>query len=301
MSTEPKTEVAKTQPKKNEIVEAVLQKVVALESMGELKIPINYSPENALKSAMLILSDLPTSKDDKRLALETCPKESIANTLFDMVIQGLSPMKKQCYFIVYGGKLTLSKSYTGTMAIAKRVADIKSITANVIYKKDEFVYATDPLSGFKKLVSHKQVLDNIDINEIVGAYAVVLFNSGESFIEPMTIKQIETSWLQGATKGNSPAHKNFRDEMCKKTAIGRACKMIINSSSDADMYRDEEFEASPVDPAKEKRSEKTSNAGTEDITFTVVEPVEEKKPEEIPPVTNEPTAETKTIQPNLGF
>lgn len=298
MSTEPKTEVAKTQPKKNEITDSVLHKVNSLTAMGELKVPTDYSPENALKSAYLILNDMQISG---KPLFEVCTKESIANALLDMVVQGLSPMKKQCYFIPYGQKLTLSKSYTGTMAIAKRVADIKSITANVIYKKDEFVYATDPLSGFKKLVSHKQVLENIDINEIVGAYAVVLFNDGESFIEPMTIKQIETSWLQGATKGNSPAHKNFRDEMCKKTAIGRACKMIINSSSDADMYRDEEIEAEPIDLAKEKRSEKTSSAGMEEVSFTIVEPVEEKKADEIPTVTNEATAETKTMQPNLGF
>jgi recombination protein RecT len=290
MKEETKKEVA-VAPKKTEITDSVLVKVNSLNSMGELKLPVDYSPENALKSAYLILNDMQVSG---KPVLEVCTKESVANALLDMVVQGLSPMKKQCYFIPYGGKLTLSKSYTGTMAIAKRVAPIKSITANVVYKNDEFAYATDPLSGFKKLVSHKQVLENIDINDIRGAYAVVLFNDGESFIEPMTMKQIETSWLQGATKGNSPAHKNFRDEMCKKTAIGRACKMIINSSSDADMYRDEEIE--PIDNAKEKRAEKTADSGTEEVSFTVVEPVVEEKP-----VENAPTTEPNAMQPNLGF
>jgi recombination protein RecT len=276
--SESKTPVA-IATKKNEITEQVLQKVNSLQSVGELKIPNDYSPENALKSAYLILIE---QKDrDNKPVLESCSKESIANTLFDMVIQGLSPMKKQCYFIPYAGKLTLSKSYAGTMAIAKRVAKIESITANVIYKKDEFVYQTDPVSGFKKLVSHQQRLENIDINEIVGAYAVIKFMDQTSFIEPMTMKQIQTSWMQGPTKGTSPAHKNFPDEMCKKTAINRACKMIINSSSDSDMYNEFDSPESP-DLAKEKRDEKTASKteAAETIEFEVVEQTPETKVDE---------------------
>lgn len=276
--SESKTPVA-IATKKNEITEQVLQKVNSLQSVGELKIPNDYSPENALKSAYLILIE---QKDrDNKPVLESCSKESIANTLFDMVIQGLSPMKKQCYFIPYAGKLTLSKSYAGTMAIAKRVAKIESITANVIYKKDKFIYQTDPVSGFKKLVSHEQQLENIDINEIVGAYAVIKFMDQTSFIEPMTMKQITQSWMQGPTKGTSPAHKNFPDEMCKKTAINRACKMIINSSSDSDIYNEFDSPESP-DLAKEKRDEKTASKteAAETIEFEVVEQTPETKVDE---------------------
>lgn len=285
--SESKTPVA-VATKKTEITDSVLQKVNSLQSVGELKIPNDYSPENALKSAYLILSE---QKDrDNKPVLESCSKESIANTLFDMVIQGLSPMKKQCYFIPYAGKLTLSKSYAGTMAIAKRVAKIESITANVIYKKDEFVYQTDPVSGYKKLVSHQQRLENIDINEIVGAYAVIKFMDQTSFIEPMTMKQIQTSWMQGPTKGTSPAHKNFPDEMCKKTAINRACKMIINSSSDSDMYNEFDSPESP-DLAKEKRDEKVKEKtdAAETIEFEVVEQTPETKVNE--------KKESKTIDP----
>ena len=285
--SESKTPVA-VATKKTEITDSVLQKVNLLQSVGELKIPNDYSPENALKSAYLILIE---QKDrDNKPVLESCSKESIANTLFDMVIQGLSPMKKQCYFIPYAGKLTLSKSYAGTMAIAKRVAKIESITANVIYKKDEFVYQTDPVSGFKKLVSHQQRLENIDINEIVGAYAVIKFMDQTSFIEPMTMKQIQTSWMQGPTKGTSPAHKNFPDEMCKKTAINRACKMIINSSSDSDMYNEFDSPESP-DLAKEKRDEKVKEKteAAETIEFEVVG----EKPKTI----IDEKKESKTIDP----
>jgi len=260
-----------TAPKKTEITDQVLQKVNSLTSIGELKIPDGYSPENALKSAYLILNDMQVSG---KPVLDVCSRESIANALFDMVVQALSPMKKQCYFIPYGNKLTLSKSYAGTMAIAKRVAPIKSIAANVIFEGDEFIYEIDPLSGRKKIVVHKQILSNIDQNKIVGAYAVILMDDGESFIEPMTMKEIETSWMQGATKGNSPAHKNFRGEMCKKTAIGRVCKMIINSSDDSDLYKggfDEE--ENEKDTAKDQREAKKAASNIEEVTFEEVKEV----------------------------
>ena len=69
-----------------------------------------------------------------RPALEVCTRESIANSLLDMVVQGLSPAKTQCYFIVYGNKLQMNRSYFGTQAVLKRLTNVKDIWSNVIYE-----------------------------------------------------------------------------------------------------------------------------------------------------------------------
>ena len=82
------------------MVDTVLSKIKDFEEAGELKLPTNYSAANALKSAWLILQE--TKDRNDKPALVVCTKESVANALLDMVVQGLSPMKKQCYFIVYG-------------------------------------------------------------------------------------------------------------------------------------------------------------------------------------------------------
>lgn len=274
--TETPTAPAPAETKKNAITDQVLKKVTALTSIGEMKIPENYSPENALKSAFLILND---QKVNSKPVLEACTKESIANCLFDMVIQGLSPMKKQCYFIPYADKLTLSKSYTGNMMLAKRVGGAKSITATLIFKKDNFKFEIDPATGYKKLKDHKQELENIDINEIKGVYATIVMEDGYSFIEVMTMKEIETSWMQGATKGNSPAHKNFRGEMAKKTVINRACKLLVNSSDDADLYSD--FEASPEakEIAKDIVEEETTFVNFEEVKDKIESPTGNPMPE----------------------
>jgi recombination protein RecT len=37
--------------------------------------------------------------------LQACTRDSIANALLDMAVQGLNPAKKQGYFIAYGKQL----------------------------------------------------------------------------------------------------------------------------------------------------------------------------------------------------
>jgi len=216
------------------ISDGVLNRVKELEKEGNLQFPANYSYSNALKSAWLILQE--TVDRDKKPVLQTCSKESIANTLLDMVIQGLSPVKKQCYFIPYGGKLQLSRSYMGTVAATKRLKGVKNVIANIIYEGDEFAYQLDLETGEKKITKHEQSFENIDNTKIKGAYAIVVTEDGiPNHVEVMNIGQIKKSWNQGAAKGNSGAHNNFSDEMAKKTVISRACKMFINTSDDSDL------------------------------------------------------------------
>ena len=219
------------------ITDSVLAKITSFQSNGTLVLPKDYSPENALKSAYLLLVE--TVDKDKRPVLESCTKESIANALLDMVVQGLNPVKKQCYFIAYGNKLSISRSYQGTVAMAKRVG-LKSIVANVIYDKDQFAYEIDKETGLKRIVTHVQDFTNIDIEAIKGAYAIVTMDDGTKTVEIMNIIQIKRAWMQGAAKGNSGAHTGFTDEMAKKTVIARACKSIINSSDDSYLFSDED-------------------------------------------------------------
>ena len=217
-------------PVEKNIKEEVGKKIAAMTESNELFMPTDYSPENALKAAWLELQHV----EDKshNLALTVCTKPSIANALLDMVVQGLTPAKSQCYFVVYGKELTLMRSYMGTVSVAKRFSDVVDVFANVIYEGDKFSYVIDPETGLKKITTHEQSFENIDIDKIKGAYAVVLRKEADNYVEIMTMDQIKKAWNQGAAKGSSPAHKNFTDEMAKKTVINRACKMFINTSND---------------------------------------------------------------------
>jgi recombination protein RecT len=208
-----------------------LSKVNSLKEIGGVSLPPDYSAENALRSAWLILQDM---KDKANLpVLKTCTSDSIANALFNMVVQGLNPVKRQCSFIVYSDKLTMQREYAGSIALARRYSSMKNIYAGVIYKGDVFEYAIDTTTGMKKITAHAQRMENLDDAKIMGAYAVVTFEDGGVNTEIMTMAQIQKSWEQGPTKGKSPAHTNFPGEMAKKTVINRACKLLIAASDDS--------------------------------------------------------------------
>lgn len=250
------------------ISDSVLARVKELESNNQIHFPQNYSYQNALKSAQLILQE--TVDRDKKPVLLSCSKESIANALFDMVIQGLSPAKKQCYFIAYGGKLQLQRSYFGTTAVMKRLAGVKDVFSNVIYEKDDFAYEIDLDTGTKRIVKHEQSFENIDPTAIKGAYAVIVKQDGTKYVEVMNMKQIRAAWNQGQTKGSSGAHTNFSDQMAMKSVINRAAKMFINTSDDSDLlieaFQQSDEEERPLlgTAAKEQI---THNANAETIGF----------------------------------
>jgi recombination protein RecT len=251
-----------------DITTQVLQKVQAFEKSGELRIPKDYSPENALKGAMLVLNELKTK--DGSPALQYCSKTSIAQALLKMVVEGLSVLKKQGYFIAYDKELTWIRSYQGSIALAKRVAEVKEVNAVVVYQNDLFEYGIDVKTGRQVIYKHDQKLGNIANDKIIAAYAIVIYKDGSTDATIMSMDEIRTAWNQGAPKGNSPAHKNFTQEMAKKTVINRACKTPINSSTDVILVGgyDEENDEAPTIDIKHEIIEDTAS---QPITFEISE------------------------------
>jgi len=73
------------------------------------------------------------------------------------------------------------------------------------------------------------------------------------------------------SKGNSPAHKNFADQMAIKTAINRACKLLISSSDDSVLYDPlEDDKAIDVTDANVQHEIKKT-ANKESLDFSKVE------------------------------
>ena len=282
-----------------DITDSVNNNLNRLQDDG-LVLPANYNASNALKSAFFKLQEV---KDKNgRAALDVCTKDSIANSLLDMVVQGLSPAKTQCYFIVYGTQLQLNRSYFGTQAVLKRLNNVKDIWANVIYQDDVFDYEND--RGREKLISHKTAFENRD-KEIVGAYAVVLTADDEEILTVMTRKEIEASWSQSKT--GQAVHKKFPQEMAKRTVINRAAKAFINTSDDSDLLvqsinNSTENEYDEDRPLKEinPQHEIDQNANKEVLDFTPepeTAPVYEESKEELEPVL-EPVKQPEPVTSN---
>lgn len=213
------------------IVDSVQKRIVGMQNSGSIELPNNYSVGNALKSACLILQE--TQTKDKEPVLQACTQESIANSLLDMATQGLNPSKGQCYFIAYGNKLTMSRSYLGTIALTKRIKGVKDVKGYAVYKDDKFELGFDILAGKQKILEFCPSL-NRDSKNLIGAFALILGENEILHTEYMDINQIHNAWNRGNMKGNSGAHKNFADQMAIKTVINRACKFYVSTSDDSD-------------------------------------------------------------------
>lgn len=216
------------------ITDNVLNRINKMQTEGSLQIPDNYSPENALKSAYLKL--LETKDKDNKPVLQTCTQESIANSLLEMVVQGLNPMKNQGYFIPYGNKLTFTRSYLGTIAITKRLPGVKDVKGYAVYKDDEFETEFDLLTGSLKVKKYTPNVKNRNPKDLIGAFALIIGEEDILHMEYMDMDQIRAAWNMGAMKGNSGAHKQFPDQMAIRTVINRACKMYANTSDDSDIF-----------------------------------------------------------------
>jgi len=239
-----------TQEKKNapivekSVVDIVSEKVSEFLRSGQLDLPKNYSVDNALKSAYLILNTV-EDKDHNKVMIDgkltgVCTKASIANAILDMVIQGLNPGKRQCYFIAYAKTLVCQRSYFGSMAVAQMVNPIiKDWGFNVVYEGDIFKYGIH--NGKASVIEHVQELENIDRSKIVATYAMALDKDGNPIkTEIMTIDEIHKAWSmskmkpiddKGEVKPES-THGRFARDMALKTVINKTAKFIINASSD---------------------------------------------------------------------
>lgn len=248
-------EKASTAALAREMVDSVQEKISALEEGNGINFPPNYSVANALRTAWLQIQEV---KDlNNRSALEVCTRESIANALLYTVVQGLSPAKKQVYYIVYGNQLQARRSYFGTMAATKRIPGVLDVWADVVYEGDKFTASKKHGGWF--VAEHESSPENIDPEKIKYAYAVVEQEDGESYTEIMTWAQIQKSWSKSRSKDQT-VHKEFPDQMAKRTVINRACKMFFNTSDDSDMMIEafnatgDHFEAEAVEAEPKEKA-----------------------------------------------
>lgn len=217
----------------NQLIDYVGGTINQMQQDSGLVLPSNYSVSNALNTAYLMLSDRSNGPSfiDK-MNREEITKISVVRSLQDMVLQGLSPVKNQGYFIQYGSQLSWSRSYFGSVAIVERQPEVQGKPiANVVYEGDTLELGTDDM-GRVTVDKFEHSFANQD-NPIIGAYARINFKDGHSEFTVMTKKEIDQSWSHRKNRGK--VQQEFPQEMAKRTVLSRAAKFVINTSSDNDL------------------------------------------------------------------
>jgi recombination protein RecT len=246
------------------IADTVQNRVNALVTAGRLNLPPDYSLGNAMSSAFLKLQK--TKDRNGKPVLEACTKESIANTLLDMAIMGLSMSKDQCYPIAYGTELTCFVSVWGKIAAFKRLKGVEGDpVANLIYEGDEV--ELDNTNGELSIAKHVQKWESVVGGKITGAYASVKFN-GQKRWAVLPMREILEGWSKSQADKN---HAQFTGEFAKRSALNRLMKSIIKTTSDKDILaevldenekRQFDFESTGevVETVKKQATEQTATA-----------------------------------------
>lgn len=268
--------VTKQQPK---LTDLVLDRINQMQNTQNLSLPKNYNASNALNAAFLELQKV--QDRNHRPALEVCSRDSVVKSLLDMTLQGLSPAKDQCYFIVYGNELQMQRSYFGTVAAVKRIDGVQKVRAEVVHQDDQFeIGSNDDMELVVKKFVPK--FENQD-KPIIGAFAIIKTDEGTDYTV-MTKQEIDQAWSQTRQKNNR-VQRDFSQEMAKRTVLNRAAKMFINTSDDSDLltgaindttsneYEDEPRDVTPTQDEEttqqlldsfNKSQEKSTENGDED-------------------------------------
>ena len=216
------------------ITDKVFNTLTVYEQQGTVAFPKNYSVGNALKAAYLIYQNDPK--------LQECDPSSVANSLLDMCIGGLNPSKSQCYFVPMGKKCTLMPSYFGKQTMVKRIKGVIDVRADVIYKDTEYELITDEFGNDDIKIIKPCPLDKRTNANIIAAWARIILDpeifGTSSYVAIMTLEDILNAFNMGNAKGQSKAHKNFLNEMAKRSAINRCIKNFVNTRDDQDILID---------------------------------------------------------------
>lgn len=166
--------------------------------------------------------------------LLACTQESVLGCLFQCAQLGLEPdgLLGHAYLIPFRDNknnrtiCTLIVGYKGLLKLARQSNEIQSISARVVYSKDEFEYEF----GLEDKLVHKPTHDE-DPGELTYAYAIFRYKGGGYHFDVMNRVEIEAIRKRSKTGNNGPWVTDY-DEMCKKTVLRRASKMAPASIED---------------------------------------------------------------------
>lgn len=177
--------------------------------------PKDFNQTRFLQNCMTVLQD---TKD-----IDKCQPISVARTLLKGAFLGLDFFQKECYAIPYGNSLQFQTDYKGETKMAKKysIRPIKDIYAKVVRQGDCF---EEIIKEGQQTINFQPV--SFSNNEIMGAFAVVLYADGGMEYETMSTEQIEGIRKNFSKMPNSLMWKHTPEEAYKKTVLRRLTKKI---------------------------------------------------------------------------
>lgn len=199
----------------NEIVKKFSDQLTDKLISVETALPKDFNRERFVQNCLAVMNETPA-------LAKINPAQTIQGLLKGAYL-GLDFMNRECYLIPYGGSVQFQTDYRGEIKFTKKysVRKIKDIYAKVVREGDEF---TEEIEDGQPSIDFKPLPFNG--GDIIGAFAVVLYQDGGMSYETMSVADINSVRNNYSKASQSKAWKNSFDEMCKKTVLRRLCKHI---------------------------------------------------------------------------
>lgn len=222
-------------------------------------LPVGFNVDRFVQNAITLLN----GNDSLMKFAKQYGTTQIKAGLMRAAYQDLDAMNQEVYLIPYSSTLQFMPSFKG---MAKMVRKYSTRKVRDIYSKcvrEGDVFEESIVNGQPTINFTAKPFNN---GEIIGVFAVCLFEDGGLIYEAMSKEEVESCRKQSKAK-NSPAWTCFWGEMARKTVVRRLCKSItLNMDPDAR----EMFEAGTeieTDPSVIAEQEISENANIEELTI----------------------------------
>lgn len=222
-------------------------------------LPPKFNVERFVQNSVALLN----GNESLMKFAQTYGTAQIKQGLLRAAFQDLDAINQEVYLIPYKNQLQFMPSFKGMTKMARRYSTrkVKDIYAKVV--RDGDVFEESIINGQPSISFTAKPFNN---GEIIGVFAVCLFEDGGMLYETMSKDDVERCRKMSRAT-NSPAWSQFWSEMAKKTVIRRLCKNItLNMDADAtEMFNaGTEIETDPSEMAKKEIEE---NACAEELVI----------------------------------
>lgn len=156
-------------------------------------------------------------------ALLNCDRKSLFASCMTAAQLGLftDGFLGEAYLVPYKDKVQFQPGYRGLIKLVRQSGDINSISSNVVYENDHFDYEL----GDNEHILHKPVLGSR--GDMIFVYAIAKFKDGS--VQRVVLTRADVMKIKKSSQSSGSKYspwQTFEEEMWKKTAIKRLCKLL---------------------------------------------------------------------------
>jgi recombination protein RecT len=157
---------------------------------------------------------------------------------------GLIPDGREAALVAYGDRVQYMPMITGILKKLRQSGLLMSISANVVYERDQFDYEL----GDEERIQHKPFIG--DRGRPIAVYAIARTTEGGMYREVMSFGEIESIRNRSRAGGKGPWVTDWA-EMARKTVIRRLAKRMPSSADLDSVFAadNDHYEIAPQPPA----------------------------------------------------